>query len=167
MKIGLISDTHGRFDPPFRDFFEPCDEIWHAGDFGGGYATAAEIAAFKPLVGVVGNCDERGLMYDYPIHKCFKREGKLILMTHIGGYPGRYDYNARQLIERYRPDIFVCGHSHILRVMNDPKYDMLVMNPGAAGIQGFHIVRTAIRFDINELGLSNLEVLNIDREENL
>lgn len=88
-------------------------------------------------------------------------------MTHIGGYPGRYDYNARQLIERYRPDIFVCGHSHILRVMNDPKYDMLVMNPGAAGIQGFHIVRTAIRFDINELGLSNLEVLNIDREENL
>ena len=167
MKIGVISDTHGRFDPPFRDFFEPCDEIWHAGDFGGGYATAAEIAAFKPLVGAVGNCDERGLMYDYPIHKCFKREGKLILMTHIGGYPGRYDYNARQLIERYRPDIFVCGHSHILRVMNDPKYDMLVMNPGAAGIQGFHIVRTAIRFDINELGLSNLEVLNIDREENL
>lgn len=163
MKIGLISDTHGRFDPPFRDFLEPCDEIWHAGDFGGGYATAAQIAAFKPLVGVVGNCDERGLMFDYPIHKYFEREGQRILMTHIGGYPGKYDYNAMQLIQRYRPDIFVCGHSHILRVMKDPKHGMVVMNPGAAGVQGYHIVRTAIRFNISELGVSDLEVFNLER----
>lgn len=162
MKIGLISDTHGRFDPPFMEFLEPCDEIWHAGDFGGGYRTAADIAAFKPLVGVVGNCDERGLMFDYPLHKFFSREGRTILMTHIGGYPGHYDFHARQLIERYRPDIFVCGHSHILRVMNDPRYNMLVLNPGAAGIQGFHIVRTAIRFDISGLGVENLEVFNLE-----
>lgn len=170
MEIGIISDTHGFFDARFEEFFASCDEVWHAGDFGGGYATAAQIADFKPLVGVVGNCDERGLMYDYPIHKYFEREGLGILMTHIGGYPGHYDYNARQLIARYRPDIFVCGHSHILRVMPDPKYPtehmpggMLVINPGAAGVQGFHIVRTAIRLRLNALRVSDLEVLNIER----
>lgn len=163
MKIGLLSDTHGRFDPQFRDFLEPCDEIWHAGDFGGGYQTAADIAAFKPLVGVVGNCDERGLMYDYPIHKFFTREGQRILMTHIGGFPGHYDFHARQLIDRYRPDIFVCGHSHILRVMRDEKLNMIVLNPGAAGVQGFHIVRTAIRFDLGPEGISNMEVFNLER----
>lgn len=162
MKIGLISDTHGRFDPQFREFLKDCDEIWHAGDFGGGYNTAADIAAFKPLVGVVGNCDERGLMFDYPIHRFFEREGQHILMTHIGGYPGKYDYRALQLIQRYRPDIFVCGHSHILRVMRDEKLGMIVMNPGAAGVQGFHIVRTAIRFNISNLGISDLEVFNLE-----
>jgi len=163
MKIGVISDTHGLFAPQFHDFFKDCDEIWHAGDFGGGYSTAADIAAFKPLVGVVGNCDERGLMFDYPIHRCFEREGQRILMTHIGGFPGHYDYNALQLIQRYTPDIFVCGHSHILRVMRDDRYNMLVINPGAAGIQGFHIVRTALRFDISRDGVANLEVFNLER----
>lgn len=169
MNIGIISDTHGTFDERFAEFFKDCDEIWHAGDFGGGYETAAGIAAFKPLVGVVGNCDERGLMYDYPIHRHFSREGLNILMTHIGGYPGHYDFHARQLIDRYRPDIFVCGHSHILRVMRDEHYpcgdgrDMLVINPGAAGLQGFHIVRTAIRLKITGKTLSDLEVLNIER----
>ena len=169
MKIGVISDTHGRFDVQFQDFFADCDEIWHAGDFGGGYMTAAQIASFKPIVGVVGNCDERGLMYDYPIHRHFEREGLHILMTHIGGYPGHYDWRALQLIERYRPDVFVCGHSHILRVMRDDKFPsattgtgMLVVNPGAAGVQGFHIVRTAIRFNLNDKVLSDLEVLNVE-----
>lgn len=169
MKIGIISDTHGTFDDRFAEFFKDCDEIWHAGDFGGGFGTAAAIAAFKPLVGVVGNCDERSLMYDYPIHRYFSREGLNILMTHIGGYPGHYDFHARQLIERYRPDVFVCGHSHILRVMRDGHYpcgegrDMLVINPGAAGLQGFHIVRTAIRLKITDKTLSDLEVLNLER----
>lgn len=163
MKIGVISDTHGLFGPQFHDFFEDCDEIWHAGDFGGGLYTAADIAAFKPLVGVVGNCDDRNLIYDYPIYKYFEREGHHILMTHIGGFPGHYDYNAKQLIDRYRPDIFVCGHSHILRVMRDEKRNMLVINPGAAGIQGFHIVRTAIRFNLESSGLSGLEVYNLER----
>lgn len=169
MNIGIISDTHGIFEPRFMDFFADCDEIWHAGDFGGGYSTAAAIAEFKPLVGVVGNCDERGLMYDYPVYKYFQREGLNILMTHIGGYPGHYDIHARQLIDRYRPDVFVCGHSHILRVMRDERIksasgkDMLVINPGAAGLQGFHIIRTAIRLKITEKELSDLEVLNIER----
>lgn len=169
MNIGIISDTHGIFEPRFMDFFADCDEIWHAGDFGGGYSTAASIASFKPLVGVVGNCDERGLIYDYPVHRYFQREGLNILMTHIGGYPGHYDIHARQLIERYRPDIFVCGHSHILRVMRDERVktasgeDMLVINPGAAGLQGFHIIRTAIRLKITDKLLSDLEVLNVER----
>lgn len=169
MKIGIISDTHGVFDPQFMDFFRDCDEIWHAGDFGGGFSTAAAIAAFKPLVGVVGNCDERGLMYDYPVYKYFKREGLNILMTHIGGYPGHYNMYARQLIERYRPDVFVCGHSHILRVMRDERVktdggrDMMVINPGAAGLQGFHLVRTAIRLNLEGENLSDLEVFNLNR----
>lgn len=164
MKIGVISDTHGRFDPQFREFLEPCDELWHAGDFGGGFQTAADIAAFKPLVGVVGNCDERGLIHDYPIHQYFEREGQRILMTHIGGFPGKYDYHALQLIERYHPNVFVCGHSHILRVMHDKKHNMICINPGAAGLQGYHIVRTAIRFDINVLGFSNLEIFELPRD---
>lgn len=169
MKVGIISDTHGVFGPQFIDFFADCDEIWHAGDFGGGYSTAAAIAGFKPLVGVVGNCDERGMMYDYPLHKFFSREGMNILMTHIGGYPGHYDYRALQLIERYRPNVFVCGHSHILRVMQDERFpldngtNMVVINPGAAGLQGFHLVRTAIRLKISDGALSDLEVLNVER----
>lgn len=163
MKIGLLSDTHGIFGPQFRDFFKDCDEIWHAGDFGGGFAVAAAISEYKPLVGVVGNCDERGLIHDYPIHRFFEREGKRILMTHIGGYPGHYDYNALQLIYRYKPDIFVCGHSHILRVMHDDRLDMVLMNPGAAGLQGWHQIRTALRFDIVSGELSNLEVLNVEK----
>lgn len=163
MKIGLLSDTHGVFSHQFQDFFAPCDELWHAGDFGGGFSTAHEISLFKPLVGVVGNCDERGLIHDYPIHQYFEREGQYILMTHIGGFPGHYDYRALQLIERYRPDIFVCGHSHILRVMNDPRFNMIVLNPGASGIQGFHLVRTALRFDLTDKGLENLEVFNLER----
>lgn len=170
MRIGVISDTHGFFDSRFEEFFSDCDEIWHAGDFGGGFATAAQIAEFKPLAGVVGNCDERALMYDYPIFNTFEREGLKILMTHIGGYPGHYDYHARQMIERHRPDIFVCGHSHILRVMSDPRYPspstgqpMLVINPGAAGVQGFHIVRTAIRFKISGKEISDMEIFELPR----
>lgn len=163
MKIGLLSDTHGTFSHQFQDFFASCDELWHAGDFGGGFSTAYEISQFKPLVGVVGNCDERGLIHDYPIHQYFEREGQHILMTHIGGFPGHYDWRALQLIERYRPDIFVCGHSHILRVMNDTRFNMIMLNPGAAGIQGFHLVRTALRFDLGNNGLENLEVFNLER----
>lgn len=163
MYIGVISDTHGVFDKPFRDFLEPVDEIWHAGDFGGGFETAAQIAAFKPLVGVSGNCDNYDLRYDYPLYRFFKCEKMKVLMTHIGGYPGHYDRRALSLILRYRPDIFVCGHSHILKVVNDPSLDMLVINPGAAGIQGFHVVRTALRFQIVGDKVSNMEVFNLDR----
>ena len=164
MYIGLISDTHGVFSKEFRDFLEPVDQIWHAGDFGGGMELAKEIAAFKPLLGVAGNCDNYNLRYDHPLYRFFECEGMKVLMTHVGGYPGKYDARARQLIDELKPDIFVCGHSHILKVVRDQKRDMLVINPGAAGIQGFHLVRTALRFHIENGRIDIMEVFQLDRE---
>lgn len=161
--IGLISDTHGVFAPQLRDFLNPVDEIWHAGDFGGGMTLAEEIAAFKPLRGVAGNCDNYDLRFTYPLHSFFDCDGMKVLMTHIGGYPGRYDPRARELIDRYHPDIFVCGHSHILKVVRDTKRNMLVINPGAAGIQGFHLVRTALRFHIDSGRIVDMEVFELDK----
>ena len=163
MYIGLISDTHGVFSKEFRDFLEPVDQIWHAGDFGGGMELAEQIAAFKPLVGVAGNCDNYNLRYVHPVYRVFECEGMKVLMTHIGGYPGRYDASARTLIDTHKPDIFVCGHSHILKVMRDPKRNMMVINPGAAGIQGFHVLRTALRFRIENGKISDMEVFELDR----
>jgi putative phosphoesterase len=163
MFIGLLSDTHGVFSDEFKEFFKDVDQIWHAGDFGGGFTTAAEIAAFKPLVGVVGNCDNYDLRWDYPVYKVFECEGMKVLMTHIGGYPGRYDPQARRLIDFHEPDIFVCRHSHILKVMRDEKRKMLTINPGASGVQGFHVVRTALRFHIDNGQIHNMEVFELDR----
>ena len=161
--IGLISDTHGVFSDEFRLFLDPVDEIWHAGDFGGGLELAAQIAEYKPLVGVAGNCDNYDLRYTHPVHRFFECEGFKVLMIHVGGYPGRYDVRARQLIDEYKPDLFVCGHSHILKVVRDPKRNMLVINPGAAGIQGFHLVRTALRFKLEAGKISEMEVFELDR----
>lgn len=158
MQIGIISDTHGLFDDALKEFLAPVDEIWHSGDFGGGFETAAAIAAFKPLVGVVGNIDDRGLLDEYPAYNFFEREGFRILMTHIGGYPGHYDRRAQALLDRFSPDIFVCGHSHILKVMNDERRSVLCLNPGAAGQQGFHIVRTALRIGLSQGKIEGLEV---------
>lgn len=163
MFIGLISDTHGVFSGQFREFLAPVDEIWHAGDFGGGLELASEIASFKPLIGVAGNCDNHELRFTHPLHRFFECEGMTVLMTHIGGYPGRYDPRARRLIDTYHPDIFVCGHSHILKVVRDVKRNMLVLNPGAAGVQGFHVVRTALRFHIDSGKIHNMEVFELDR----
>lgn len=155
--IGLLSDTHCFFDEKLKTFFEPVDQIWHAGDFGN-IETVEEISAFKPLVGVYGNCDGTPIRLRNPYIQKFICEGKMILMIHIGGYPGRYDSRARQLIEAHRPDIFICGHSHILKVINDKKYDMLTINPGAAGTHGFHTVRTAVRFRIEKGKIFDMEV---------
>jgi putative phosphoesterase len=161
--IGLISDTHGVFSEDFRSFFGPVDEIWHAGDFGGGLELAAQIAAYKPLLGVAGNCDNYDLRYTHPVHRVFECEGFKVLMMHVGGYPGRYDVRARQLIDEHKPDLFICGHSHILKVVRDPKRNMLVINPGAAGIQGFHLVRTALRFKLEAGYISEMEVFELER----
>lgn len=164
MFIGLISDTHGVFSEEFRRFLEPVDEIWHAGDFGGGMELAEEMARFKTLKGVAGNCDNHELRFIHPLYRIFECEGLKVLMTHVGGYPGRYDAKARRLIDEFRPDVFVCGHSHILKVMRDPsRGGMLVVNPGAAGIQGFHLVRTALRFHIDEGRVHDMEVFELDR----
>ena len=163
MFIGLISDTHGVFSQEFRDFLAPVDEVWHAGDFGGGLETAHEIAEFKPLVGVYGNCDSQILHYDYTEYRHFTCEGMSVLMMHIGGYPGHYSPKALKLIAGLRPQLFVCGHSHILKVMYDERYEMLTLNPGAAGLQGWHTVRTALRFHIDDGKIHDLEVFNLPR----
>ncbi len=163
MYIGVISDTHGVFSDVFKKFLEPVDEIWHAGDFGGGYDFYKSISDFKPLVGVYGNCDGRDIRLECPEFQTIEREGLKILMTHIGGYPGHYDRKALQKIIAERPDIFVCGHSHILKVMNDPKNHLLMINPGAAGLQGWHVVRTALRFRIETGKVSDMEVFEVKR----
>lgn len=163
MYIGLISDTHGVFSDGFRKFLEPVDVIWHAGDFGGGLSFADEIAAFKPLVGVSGNCDGQDIRREYPQFQYLEVQGLKILMTHIGGSPGHYDLRAHALIDQYRPDVFICGHSHILKVMRDQRYGLLYINPGAAGIQGWHVVRTALRFKIEAGEVKEMEVFELPR----
>lgn len=161
--IGLLSDTHTYFDEKLKKFFEDVDEIWHAGDFGDS-KTSDQISAYKPLKGVYGNCDGTETRSIHPYIQLINIEGMKILMIHIGGYPGRYDSRALQLIDAHRPDIFICGHSHILKIINDKKRNMLVINPGAAGIQGFHNVRTALRFKIEKGKISDMEVGEWERK---
>ena len=155
--IGLLSDTHGTFDYKLRAFFEGVDEIWHAGDFGN-IAVSDVIAATKPLRGVHGNCDGFDLRLAHPLIQLFELEGLKFMIIHIGGYPRRYDERALQLINEHRPDVFICGHSHILKVVNDDTLNMMCINPGAAGSQGFHHVRTAIRFRVEKGALHDMEV---------
>ena len=163
MYIGIISDTHGVFSPEFKEFLSPVDQIWHAGDFGGSLNFADEIAAFKPLVGVYGNCDGQDIRLVYPAYQCFECEGHRVLMMHIGGRPGKYDWKARDLIAKYHPDIFVCGHSHILMVKNDSAAGLLYINPGACGIQGWHIERTALRVHIDGENIHGMELFRESR----
>lgn len=163
MLIGAISDTHGVWDQPFMDFLKDVDVIWHAGDWGSDIEFTKKISDWKPVIGVYGNCDGRDIRLDYPEHQFFECEGMKVLITHIGGYPGRYDYRAKALIEQLNPDIFMCGHSHILKVQYDHKYNMLDINPGACGIQGWHLVRTALRFKIERGELSGMEVFELNR----
>lgn len=163
MYIGLISDTHGVFSDEFKRFLEPVDTIWHAGDWGGDPSFEKTVSSFKPVVGVFGNCDSQDIRSIYPKYKLFDCEGLRVLMTHIGGSPNHYDREVLPLIESYHPKIFVCGHSHILKVISDRKYDMLYLNPGAAGIEGWHIVRTALRFHVRNGGIDGMEVFELPR----
>ena len=157
MFIGVISDTHKYFDENVKNFLKDVDLVLHAGDFGN-IETANKIADFKPLKGVYGNCDGTDIREYHPYIQVLDIEGIKILMMHIGGYPGRYDYRAMQLINAHRPDIFICGHSHILKVIYDNKFNCLTINPGAAGIEGFHVVRTAIRFHIDGGKIHDMEI---------
>lgn len=214
-RVGLISDTHGYFGPELKDFLRDVDVVLHCGDWGRIH-TFEQVIAFKPVIGVYGNCDDQEIRMEVPLYQHFKLEDLDCLMIHIGGFPGRYDYKAYQLINQIRPDLFFCGHSHILRVMNDSHFTkresttkgtfsqdsvsdssekgasnegklpngskkdfrnegklpdgsemesteknirkMLVMNPGACGIMGFHNVRTALRFRIEGRQISDLEL---------
>ena len=167
MFVGLISDTHGVFAEDVRKFLEPVDQIWHAGDFGT-LSCAASIEAFKPLVGVYGNCDGQDVRQVYPRFVHFECEGLKVLMIHIGLRRGSYwaydpkrpvyDELASGLISTYRPDIFVCGHTHIPQVFRDSRLGFLFMNPGACGYQGSRDVpRMALRFKIENGRISDLE----------
>lgn len=165
-RIGLISDTHGTFDDVLQRFLADVDEIWHAGDFGN-IETADAIAAFKPLRGVYGNIDGAVLRRVYPRWQQFECEQVKVVMTHIGGYPGRYYTGVADLLRTIRPKIFISGHSHILKVIYDKKLDLLHLNPGAAGLSGFHRVRTALRFVIDGERIEELEVGEWERRSTL
>lgn len=161
-KIGLISDTHSHLEEKVFEHFADCDEIWHAGDIGT-LALADRLAAFKPFKAVYGNIDGSPIRQEYPLDLRFDCEGMDVWMTHIGGYPGRYNQRVRELMKIDPPDLFICGHSHMLKVMPDKKYKLLHINPGAAGVHGFHQVKTIIRFAIDRGQLKDLEVIEMGR----
>lgn len=161
-KIAILSDTHDYWDERYIPYLEICDEIWHAGDIGSVLLTQ-RLEAIRSLRAVYGNCDGYPLRYNFSPHLFFELEQVRVLMTHIGGYPGRYDSSALALIKHHKPDLFVCGHSHIAKVMFDRRHDMLCVNPGAAGKQGFHTIRTLMRLELNEGNIENLEVIELGK----
>lgn len=163
-RIGLLSDTHSYLQPKISEFFADCDEIWHAGDIGN-LETAQTLASIKRMKAVVGNIDDNDLKSFYPNHQDFMCEDVKVLMLHTGGYPGRYSPEARILIKETKPKLFITGHSHILKVINDPKNNLLHINPGAAGKSGFHAVCTLVRFVIDGADIRDLEIMEIPKKQ--
>jgi putative phosphoesterase len=163
-KIGLLSDTHSYIDDKIINFFNDCDEIWHAGDIGN-REVADKLATFKPFRAVYGNIDGHEIRIQYKQHLRFICEQVSVWITHIGGYPGHYEKEVRQELLINPPQLFICGHSHILKVIYDKKFNLLHINPGAAGISGFHKVRTAVRFIIDGKDIKQLEILEIERRK--
>ncbi|WP_313268072.1 metallophosphoesterase family protein [Sphingobacterium sp.] len=159
-KIGLLSDTHSFLDEAVFTHFAACDEIWHVGDFGDN-DVADRLAAFKPLRGVYGNIDGQDIRLRFPEDLRFTCEEVAVFMTHIGGYPGKYAPRIKAELMKNPPKLFITGHSHILKVIFDPKIQCLHLNPGAGGKQGWHKVRTLMRFDINKDKIENLEVIEL------
>jgi hypothetical protein len=159
-RIGLISDTHSFLDPAVFKYFDEVDEIWHAGDFGT-LALADQLLAFKPLKAVYGNIDDKDVRQIYPEHLKFKCEDVKVWMTHIGGYPDRYSANVKSEIYTKPPDLFIAGHSHILKVIFDKKINCLHLNPGAAGKYGWHQKRTLMKFCISENKIHTLDVIEL------
>ncbi len=161
MKIGLISDTHSFLDEKVFHYFDSVDEIWHAGDIGD-IQVANQLEKFKPFRAVYGNIDDLEIRQKYPEMLIFSIEQVKVLMIHIGGYPTRYAKGIKNLLLEHKPKLFICGHSHILKVLPDPKLDnVLHINPGAAGQQGFHHMRTLVRFDVYSGTVKNLEVIEL------
>ena len=159
-RIGLLSDTHHYLDDAVFRHFENCDEIWHAGDFGT-IAIADKLRAFKPLKGVYGNIDGYDVRSEFGEQLLFQCEEVKVLMKHIGGYPGSYAPGVKDVIVAQQPALFISGHSHILKIMYDDKLGCLHMNPGAAGMQGWHKKRTIVRFAIDGLQITNCEVIEL------
>jgi len=159
-RIGVLSDTHGYLAPQVFTFFEECDELWHAGDCGSG--VVERLQKFRPTRAVYGNVDGAELRYKLQETLLFRCEGLKVIMTHIGGWPGHYPPTLERLLKTEHPDIFVCGHSHILKVMYDEQLQLLHINPGAAGRQGFQRVSTLVRFTIDGTP-KDLEILDFDK----
>jgi uncharacterized protein len=160
MKIGIISDTHGWIHPRLFEHLKEVDEIWHAGDIGN-IETADALAAFKPLRAVYGNIDDAKVRIAYSEHLRFNAEETDVWITHIGGSPGHYDLRVKEQIANNPPDIFICGHSHIAKVMHDKKNGLLYINPGAAGFNGFHKYMTALRFQIDGKSIHSMELIEL------
>ena len=158
--IGLLSDTHGWWDEKYATYFASCDEIWHAGDIGSA-DVALRLSAIRPLRAVCGNIDGYPVRQMYPKTLHFTVEDVSVMMTHIGGYPGRYEPAIRAELYETKPQLFVCGHSHILKVMFDKRLNCLCLNPGAAGKCGFHTVRTLMRFVINGADIRDMEIIEL------
>lgn len=166
VKIGLLSDTHGFLPERVFELFKDVDEIWHAGDIGSLEVTD-RLKAFKPLRAVFGNIDDQAIRSEFPEYLNFKVEGLSVSMTHIAGRPGRYSKQAIDFIQETKPNIFVCGHSHVLLVQQDKSRNTLWLNPGACGNKGFHSIQTALRFRINGTKIEQMEVIEFGKRSNL
>ena len=162
-KVLLLSDTHSHMDTAILKYVKQADEVWHAGDIGDLKVTDA-ISAIKPLKAVHGNIDNHMIRKEFPEHQRFMCENVDVWITHIGGYPNRYNIRVREEIQRNPPKLFISGHSHILKVMHDKKLGLLHMNPGACGKHGFHQVRTMLRFTIDDEKIDNLEVIELGKK---
>ncbi|KAB1154173.1 metallophosphoesterase family protein [Tenacibaculum aiptasiae] len=159
-KILLLSDTHSFIDDQILKFVKQADEIWHAGDIGDLKVTDT-LKKHKPLRAVYGNIDDKDARAEFPLDNKFVIEGVSVWITHIGGYPNKYNLRVREELKRERPKLFICGHSHILKVQFDEKLKLLHLNPGAAGNHGFHKVRTMLRFEIDKGAITNMEVIEL------
>lgn len=161
-RIGIISDTHGFLDEAVFHHFSDCDEIWHAGDFGND-ALAEQLRQFKPLRGVYGNIDGQDIRSLYPELLIWNCEEIKVMMLHIGGYPPKYNNHSKPLIISEKPQLFISGHSHILKIMFDDTLQCLHINPGAAGKQGWHKVRTLVKLTIDGKDMKNCQVIELGR----
>ena len=159
-RIALLSDTHNFLPPEIFKYFDSCDEIWHAGDIGT-ISIMDELVKIKPVRAVYGNIDGTDVRKVYPKNLHFMCEDVKVYLTHIGGYPGHYSPEAREEIKLKQPALFICGHSHILKVIYDKQYNLLHINPGAAGVHGFHKVKTLVRFTIDGNNIKDLEVVEL------
>lgn len=162
VRIGLLSDTHSYLDEKVFHYFDQCDEIWHAGDIGA-EEVADKLEQFKPFRAVYGNIDGAKLRQRFPLNQLFTIEDVPVFMTHIGGYPGKYAKRVSDIIQEHHPKIYICGHSHILKIMPDPRYDLLHINPGACGLEGFHQVKTIVRFTIDAGHIKDMEVIELGK----
>ena len=162
MKIGLLSDTHGYLDQRIIEHFIDCDEIWHAGDVGS-MEVVQSISSRWKLRGVYGNIDDPEIRNEFPLETAFEINGLRVYITHIGGYPPKYTPYIRKRLDMINPDLFICGHSHIIRIISDEERGILHINPGAAGLQGFHKIRSIVRFDIQYGEIKNLQLIELGK----